>query len=581
MTTLRQARPTKRATAAYTLRQRNTYIMAGVLLILGFYFIYPILLLVIYSFNVAPEVFVGAPEWGLDNWRVAFTKPGIFRAVWNSFFIWGLTFAVSMPVGIVIAWTLARTRIPWSHGIEFAFWVAYMIPGLATTIGWIMLLDPEVGIINTFLERLPFVDQGPFNIYSVAGIWFSSMMGNGIVLKVMILTPYFRNMDANMEEAARVSGASNLMTMLRVTLPLMITPIILVTALQLLRIFQSFETELLLGTPIGFFVYSTFIFELVSQEPPKYGQATVLASITMAIIALIIPLQRWIIHRARYTTITATFRPGLIDLGVWKVPALAALFILLAALSVFPLAALLLGSFMSRAGLFELVPTYTTEHWMTVLTDPVFLRAVRTTMVLGLIAAIASPLLFSLLAYIIVRTNWRGRGTLDWMIWASGAIPGLLSGLGLLVMFLGTPGLAVLYGTIWALLLVVIISGNTSGTNIMKGTFVQVGQDMEDAARISGAGWIRTYYHIWIPLTMKTLVLLAVFNFTGAAGATSSIILLASRDTMTLSILALEYRLSSANQEAASIVAIILMLITVGLGWALRAYGLRQGVRHQ
>ena len=76
-------------------------------------------------------------------------------------------------------------------------------------------------------------------------------------------------------------------------------------------------------------------------------------------------------------------------------------------------------------------------------------------------------------------------------------------------------------------------------------------------------------------------MLLAVFNFTGAAGATSSIILLASRDTMTLSILALEYRLSSANQEAASIVAIILMLITVGLGWAVRAYGLRQGVRHQ
>ncbi len=79
---------------------------------------------------------------------------------------------------------------------------------------------------------------------------------------------------------------------------------------------------------------------------------------------------------------------------------------------------------------------------------------------------------------------------------------------------------------------------------------------------------------------MRTLVLLAVLNFAHAAGATSSIILLASRDTLTLSILALEYRLSGANQEAASIVAIILMLITVVLAWSIRAFGLRMGVRH-
>jgi ABC-type maltose transport system permease subunit len=78
-------------------------------------------------------------------------------------------------------------------------------------------------------------------------------------------------------------------------------------------------------------------------------------------------------------------------------------------------------------------------------------------------------------------------------------------GLGLLVLFLGTPGLSILFGTIWALVLVVIIQGNTTGTNIMKGVFIQVGQDMEDAARVSGAGWIRTYFFIWIPLMMKTL----------------------------------------------------------------------------
>ena len=48
---------------------------------------------------------------------------------------------------------------------------------------------------------------------------------------------------------------------------------------------------------------------------PNYGEATVLASLTLLMIVLIIPLQRWILERRRYTTITGSFRPGLIDLG--------------------------------------------------------------------------------------------------------------------------------------------------------------------------------------------------------------------------------------------------------------------------
>ena len=90
----------------------------------------------------------------------------------------------------------------------------------------------------------------------------------------------------------------------------MISPMALVFALQLLRIFQSFETELLLGLPFDFYVYSTKIFELVRQPVPNYGVATVLASLTLLVIAVIIPAQRWIIQRRRYTTITGISSRG-------------------------------------------------------------------------------------------------------------------------------------------------------------------------------------------------------------------------------------------------------------------------------
>ena len=382
------------------------FIMAVVLLSLGYFLIWPVVLLLINSFNAASDWFVEPRSWGLRHWQNAFQRPGLLRSLYNSLLIWSLTVAASFPIGVTIAWLLARTRIPFSHTLEFMFWVSYMVPSLPTTIAWITLLDPDIGLINLALTKLPFIDQGPFNIFSVPGIVWANLMGHGIAIKVMLLTPAFRNMDASLEEAARVGGASNLRTIFKVTLPLMISPMILVFALQLLRVFQSFETEYLLGMPFGFYVYSTKIFTLVRDQIPNYGEATVLASITLLMIALIIPLQRWILERRRYTTITGSFRPGLIDLGRWNYVAFGLIASLLMLLTVGPLSVLVLGSFMRRIGYFVL--GFTLDHWKLVLSDPVFIKALRTTLVLSAVAAVASPLLFSVIAYILVRTRLAG-----------------------------------------------------------------------------------------------------------------------------------------------------------------------------
>lgn len=558
---------------------RGHFIMAVLLLALGYFLIWPVLLLLINSFNAASDWFVEPRRWGVNHWVNAFQRPGLLRSLGNSLLIWSLTVSISFPVGVTIAWILARTKIPFSHTLEFLFWVSYMVPALPTTIAWITLLDPDIGMINVALKNFFHLDQGPFNIFSVPGIVWANLMAHGISIKVMLLTPAFRNMDATLEEAARVGGASNLRTLFKITLPLMISPMILVLALQLLRVFQSFETEYLLGMPFGFYVYSTKIYTLIRNQIPNYGEATVLASITLLMIAAIIPLQRWILERRRYTTITGSFKPGLIDLGKGNYFLFAAIVTLLTFLTVGPLAILVLGSFMERIGYFVL--GFTLDHWRLVLTDPVFVKSLRTTLILATIAAVCSPLLYSVIAYLLVRSRLPGRGMLDLMIWSAGAIPGILAGLGLLWVFISTPGLNFLFGTIWALLIVVMLQGKTTGVNMMKGVLVQVGADMEEAARVSGAGWLRTYFLIWLPLLMPTLILLAVMNFVSAAGATSSIILLASRDTMTLSLMALE--LSSAavsDREAASIVSIFIIALTMTGALLVRYFGRRLGVRH-
>ena len=556
------------------------FLMAMVILVLGTYLLAPVAILVAMSFNVADNVLVPPYELGLSNWVDSWDHPLLFQSLWNSFMIWVLTVAISMPAAIAISWVLARTNIRWSQALEYLFWAAFLFPSLSSTIGWIMILDPEVGYANRLLEFLPFVEKGPFNIFSIPGIVWARLMADGIAYKVMLLTPAFRNMDRALEEAATVSGASNWRTMWRITLPMMASPIALVFALQLLRVFQGFETEQLLGAPWGFFVYSTFIFRLVNVEtPPLFAEAVVLAMVTFALIAAIIPLQRWILQRRHYTTLTGAFKPGQVDLGRWKTAVLAAIVGLIGTLTVLPLITLVLGSFMARSGFFQTTPLWTLDHWRFVLNDPLFLRALRTTCVLSVCAGIGSPILFSLIAYLIVRTRLRGRKVLDSIIWISAGFPGILSGLGLLIMFLSIPGLSFLYGSIWALMLVLVISGNTTGTNIFKGVFVQLGNDLEEAARVAGAGWLRTYTTVVIPVLMPTMVLIGMLNFASAAGATSSIILLASRETMTLSLLTLEYAAPEiGKREEAGIVTLVIIIMTMGIAIAAKSIARRVGL---
>ena len=136
-----------------------------------------------------------------------------------------------------------------------------------------------------------------------------------------------------------------------------------------------------------------------------------------------------------------------------------------------------------------------------------------------------------------------------------------------------------LYGTIWVLIIVVIMQGNTTGVNLMKANIVQVGFDLEEAARVAGAGWLRTYFTIWLRLLAPYLALIGLLNFNTAAGTTASIILLTARDTNTLSIHILELLLLGFYEEAA-VVQIILGAITILTLIFARHYGRKLGVRH-
>ena len=102
----------------------------------------------------------------------------------------------------------APRTLPGARFAELLFWVTFFIPTLAVTAGWILVLDPKFGLLNQLLVRLGLFQSEPFNIYSLGGIVFTHLASLGISTKVMMMSAAFRNMDATLEEAARVSGAA-------------------------------------------------------------------------------------------------------------------------------------------------------------------------------------------------------------------------------------------------------------------------------------------------------------------------------------------------------------------------------------
>ncbi|MCZ6548391.1 MAG: iron ABC transporter permease [Deltaproteobacteria bacterium] len=576
MTDLKTGRPGITSRAWGIPLDRGLLFMVLLIGSLGFYIVYPLVLILINSFNIA--TIAEPPVYGLQAWQEAFGDDAVWESLWNTIKVAVALQVVSFPIGVYIAWLLGRTNIPFRHGFEFLFWISFLFPNLATTFGWLLLLDPNTGLINIWLRNLPLLGNLSFNIYSFWGIIWAHLMANAISAKVMLLTPAFRRMDASMEEASQMSGAGTLLTMIRITIPIMTPVIVVVLLLGVIRSFAYFETELLLGIPWGFYVFSTMIVDLASQEPPLVNQAAALGSVILVFLAFFIAFQRRLIAGRQFTTVTGRFKPKIIDLGVWKLPATVFVAIVVFLLVVVPILSVFGGSFMVRFGYFNLPKTWTLEYWQVALNDPSLLAAFKNTLFIAGSAALVGPLLFSLVAYVLVRTKLPGRAILDSICWLPAAIPGVLSGLGLLWLFLGTPVFRPFYGTLLLLVIASILGGVTISTQLLKANFIQLGKDLEEASLMSGAGFWRTYFRIVLPLMAQSLVIVGVLKFMFAAQNASAIILLATSESQTLALLALD-QIGEGLQEIGSITVIFIILMTLGVAIMGRFFGLNVGIR--
>jgi iron(III) transport system permease protein len=550
--------------------------MTILLLVVGFLVLTPLALMILNSFQIARP---GQPiVWGLDGWVKAFSTPGIIKAITNTFTLAITRQAIALLIGAFFAWLIARTDLPMKGLLEFFFWLSFFLPALPETMGWILLLDPKYGLLNQGLIGLGVASQPLFNIYSFWGIVWAHM-GGSVSVKVMLLAPAFRNLDAALEESSRISGASGWHTFFHIIIPVMMPAILVTTILGIIRSLEAFEIELLLGTPIGLQVYSTKIHELVTWEPPQFAPAMALSTVFLGVLLLMVALQRRYIAKRIYTTVTGRgFSTRRTQLGRWRYPAFALVLSFALVITVLPTILLVTGTFMKLFGFFNIAEPWTLENWRATLNDPVLFRSLWNTLAIGLGSGIIGILFFSLIAYVIVKTRYRGRWLLDFLSWLPWSIPGILLGVALLWTFLQTKIFLPIYGTIYLLMVAMVIKSMPFGTQMIKSVLLQLGNDLEEASKVCGGTWVDTFRRVILPLTMPALITVGLVGFISAARDISTVVLLGSGKSRTLSLLMLDFA-AGAEFEKATVVAVMVVGLVVVAALIARALGGHVGVR--
>jgi iron(III) transport system permease protein len=522
----------------------------------------PVVFLVLSSFNINPPS--KEAVYGLDNWVRAFSDPGTLSALWMSFLISITHLVPGMILSVLMAWLIARTDMPGRTFIEFICWFAYFVPDFPLVLAWILLLDPNFGFLNTAAFALPFVQAPLFNPYSFWGIVWVHLSTGGVWFKVMLLAPIFRRLGATLEEAARVAGANNLTVIWRITLPVMLPGVLAVAALSFIRGLESFNTELLLGAPAGIYVYATKIYDYTRHEPPAFGEATALGSVFLVVLAILAVFYQRRLKGKKFTVVTGQGYSTLrVKLGKWKYAALAGILLYIAVMMLLPLGFLLLGSVMRRYGFFHISSPFTWAHWQNLFSDSLFFLSLKNSLVIAVITGVAAVVLYSTVGYLLACKKVRSAPALEMLTWLPWVVPGILMSLGLLWMFLATPLRSVLYGSVWGIALALVIKESPVCTQAFKAAFLQLGGDLEEAARVSGASWSYTYRKILAPLVAPIAATVGLISFGNALTSISTPVLLYSSRSRPLAILLLEYSFSGEVERAAALGLLITAIVSV------------------
>jgi len=506
-----------------------------------------------------------------ENWRLV-------GALFNSLiFSTGSSF-LAFGGGLYLAWMTERTNVPWRGAIYTCILVPMIVPGILTTVGWIMLFGRRSGIVNLIANQYLGFDQ-PIEIYNMPGmIWVQGT--DQIPLAFLLLAAALRSMDPSLEEAAMVAGSGIVRTTMHITARVLLPAILAVWMISFVRAIENFEVPALIGMPAGILVFATEVYLATKNAPTDFGLASTFAVVYLAITTVGVVLYlRWTAASEQFATITGKgYRPTVFDLGRGRIPLAVLNLSLCMIVFILPILIVVWSSFLPfyMAPYKAALASLTWENYKNLWNFPLVHRALWNSFVLGISSSTITMLLTAVVAWIIVRTSWRGKGALDFLAFSPIAMPGLVLGIAILWLYLVAP--LPVYGTLWILLIAYVTKYLPYGMRACSASMLQIKKELEEASETSGAAWSHTFRRVILPLLAPGFVAGWIYVITHSFRELSTSIMLYRSGTEVISIVLFELW-DGGQYPQLSALGMVLVSILVTISLIARAIGAKYSVQ--
>lgn len=552
---------------AISLRLRTSPVLLGLAILPMLVIVILVSVLVWISFQTG---IVGTPNasYTLHNYVEILGERFVLKVLWNTVVFTLATTATALVLGLPIAWLTERTSLPGKGLVYTIMTLGLLIPGIYTAMGWIFIAHVRIGLLNRWLMDTFGLAEGPINIATPVGMGF--VQGLNLTPLAFILTAQmFRAMNPALEEAAKIHGMSFLGTARRITLPLAFPAILAATIYMLTIGIATFDVPAIIGLGNRIYMLSTYVY-LKANPPdsgiPQYGITAALGTLMIGVAVLLTWWYSQVLRQGhRYQVITGKgYRPQLIQLGNWAILAWVFIALYFVASKLTPLLLIAYAAFVPYLA----PPSYEMLGKMTLagfynLNWDLFWRGLHNTLLLVVTVPLVTLLLAFSISWLIVRSRNRLRYALEFGAFLPHALPEVILAIGALLLALFVlQGIVPLYGSVWLIAIVYVISRLAFATRALNSSLLQIHKELEEAAYTAGLSPVRTSWRILVPLLRPTLMSVWIWSAILVYRELTVAVFLISQDSVTLPAVIWSYWFSGAINQAAAVTLLMTLALT-------------------
>ena len=500
-------------------------------------------------FEIMPDGSSGA--FTLENFARLAANGNFLQSTINSVVFALLSTVLAILMGGSLAWIVERTNAPFRDLAYLMTVVSLSIPGVIYVPAWLFFLGPT-GPLND-LYRLAGGSGLLFNVNSMAGMVIIEGFG-WIPLTFLLFAASFRMANAELEEAARMSGANVFEMMRRVSIPLAAPAAFAAALFIFIRSLQAFDIPKLVGTGAGIKLLTTDIYDSIRTVPPQIGYASAFSvALTVVVAGLLYLYSRLAMNASRFATVTGKgYKPRPLALGWarWVCGGIVLLNVLI--VLVLPLLMLLWVAVTPfiRPVRWSAFSSLTSDNFALVLTDDRYLELVTNTLIVSASAATVTMLLMVICGWLVARRRVY-HTALDQMIALPMLIPSIVLSVAMMDLALRSP--IPLYSTLTIVVIAFVVHYLPFGMRYTFTGSLQLHKELEESAGVCGATPLGMLRRIVVPLLMPSIVAGWLFVFLNASRDLSTAIILAGPDTKTIAVAIFDQAINGQFSEVAAL----------------------------